>query len=96
MFIEDRLKLLIPALSQAITIANEKKFVSVLLTLKNIPNQENNPTNDMTNDVLALATSIGSVARTLSDAANCQKFKAYIDSKIDEFNKNFAISNAQQ
>lgn len=84
-----------PCISQATVIGDSRKYLSILLTIKTTTDDDGNPTMELSPQALEIAKSIGSTAKTISETQNCQKFKEYINKKIEEYNEKKAISNAQ-
>ncbi len=86
--IEDALKEVCRILSTIVVVGDDRKYLSVLLTLKTDPN------GNLTQDVLDFIKEINSEATTIIEAMNCDKIKFYIQKSIDEVNKK-AVSRAQ-
>lgn len=92
--IEDNLKAELPAISNAMLIGDKRKFLSCLITLKNEPDADGNPTEKLFGAALDLAKSVGSTATTTVEAASCEKYLKAIQDGINRANK-VAISRAQ-
>jgi long-subunit acyl-CoA synthetase (AMP-forming) len=75
-FVEGELKS-IPVVSQAVVIGDRRRYLSVLLTLdpEKIP---------------AMASLAGSPARDSKEAAECERFSAYLQREIDSVNRRLA------
>lgn len=85
-----------PILSNCIVIGDQKKFLSVLFTLKSIPDSEGEGTDQLSKECLQVAKQIGSSATSVSEAIKCPKFAEYITRGIDKYNHDYSISQAQK
>ncbi len=68
----------IPVLSQAVVIGDKRKYMTALFTL------------DPEKVAQVAADEAGSPAKDSAEAAECKKFNAYIQGKVDEINKSLA------
>jgi long-subunit acyl-CoA synthetase (AMP-forming) len=75
-YVEGQLKA-IPFINQAVVIGDQRRYLSVLLTLD--PEK-----------VPSIATLAGSPARTPEEAAECEKFTAHLQREIDAVNQRLA------
>ncbi|XP_011151230.1 long-chain-fatty-acid--CoA ligase ACSBG2 isoform X2 [Harpegnathos saltator] len=88
----------LPALSNALLIGDQRKYLTVLVTLKSdMNNDTGEPLDTLNPDVLKWAKSIGSKAKTVTDVINSRDSLIYeeIDKAIKRANMH-AISNAQK
>lgn len=92
--IENHIKGMLPAISNAILVGDRKKFLAILLAFKSVM-VEGEPTDDLDLDVLVIAESIGSSAKTVTAANSCPKFKEYVEKGIKRYNDEKKISKAQ-
>jgi len=92
--IEDLLKESLPAVSNAMVIGDQRKFLSVLFTLRTEPDAEAKPTNVLAGPALAAAAACGSAAKTVEEAIGDPKFLAMIQAGVNEANSH-AVSRAQ-
>jgi long-subunit acyl-CoA synthetase (AMP-forming) len=67
----------VPVIAQAVAIGDRRKFISALLTL----DPERVPVD---------APAIGSSARTVAEAADCAKFRAFLEQQIEDVNRGLA------
>eukprot|EP00117_Sycon_ciliatum_P028595 scpid46201/ scgid22946/ Long-chain-fatty-acid--CoA ligase ACSBG2; Acyl-CoA synthetase bubblegum family member 2 len=93
--IENKMKEVMPLLSNVMVIGDKQRFLSMLVTLKVKLNEEGNPTSDLADDVKPVLQSIGSAATTVEEAQKCDKIRQYLEDGRVEANK-FAVSNAQK
>lgn len=93
--IEDKIKEIIPCISNCTLVGNGKKFLGLLLTLKSQSTTEGNPDDNLSKESQDVIDSIGSNAKLVSEAIKDPKLNEYIQSKIDEYNSQYAISQAQ-
>ena len=77
--IEDQFKLAMPALSNCMVIGDKHKFLSILLCLTVEMNADGVPSTMLTGPALEASNEIGSSAVTTEEAANCPKWKEYLD-----------------
>jgi len=66
--IEDRLRNEIPIISNCMVIGDKRKFLSVLVTLKCVIDENGNPTNELDPSAIAYIQSLGSSVNTVSGA----------------------------
>lgn len=92
--IEDNLKAALPAISNAMLIGDKRKFLSCLITLKNEPDADGNPTDKLFGPAVELANAVGSTATTVGEAVVCEKFLQAIQEGVNRANKQ-AVSRAQ-
>lgn len=85
-----------PILSNCIVIGDQKKFLSVLFTLKSVPDSEGEGTDQLSKECLLVAKQIGSNATSINEAIKCPKFAEYITRGIDKYNHEYSISQAQK
>ncbi|KAL7566190.1 hypothetical protein ACA910_011264 [Epithemia clementina (nom. ined.)] len=93
--IEEKLKLAMPAISNAMVIGDKRKFLSVLITLKVEIDDDGQPTNNLTGAALDTASEIGSTAKTTVEARDDPKWKDYFEAGIKSANEK-ATSSAQR
>merc|ERR1719399_398459 len=75
--IEDAMKEEIPILGNAMVIGDQKKFLSMLVTLQPVVDPETAiPQKDLTPECIAILQSIGSDAKTVEEAAKDEKIIA--------------------
>ena len=93
--IEDYIKGKCPAISNVILIGDKKKYLSVLVTLKLEQNLE---TLEFSNELSAVAKSVDASCNTVEEARKSEKWKAYIQKGIDEYNNDtdYCVSRAQK
>eukprot|EP01135_Chromosphaera_perkinsii_P003653 Nk52_evm32s250 gene=Nk52_evmTU32s250 len=92
--IEDVIKEELPCVSNVMVIGDRRKFLSCLITLKNNPDKEGNPSKTLTNAVIEEFKAAGSTATTTTAAAKCPKVKALIEAGMKKANAR-ATSRAQ-
>jgi len=92
--IEAAIKAAAPALSNAVVIGDQRKFLSALLSLKCEVDANGVPTDTLMAEALALAKAVGSSATTVSEAIVCPKIKQAIERAISKVNQD-ATSRAQ-
>jgi long-chain-fatty-acid--CoA ligase ACSBG len=93
--IENEMKAAMPALSNCMVIGDRKKFLTMIISLKNEADKETGlPTDKLASDALHVSREIGSDALSMSAAAKCEKWKAYLDNGTKTANKK-AASSAQ-
>jgi long-chain-fatty-acid--CoA ligase ACSBG len=94
--IETEMKGEMMALSNCIVVGDKRKYLTMLVCLKCVPNKETGaPSDDLDVDALFIGEQIGSTAKTLSEASKDPKWAAYIDAGMKNANKR-NTSNAQQ
>eukprot|EP00472_Partenskyella_glossopodia_P014251 CAMPEP_0197541606 /NCGR_PEP_ID=MMETSP1318-20131121/67221_1 /TAXON_ID=552666 /ORGANISM="Partenskyella glossopodia, Strain RCC365" /LENGTH=677 /DNA_ID=CAMNT_0043100799 /DNA_START=68 /DNA_END=2101 /DNA_ORIENTATION=+ len=93
--IEGAIKAALPAISNAVVIGDQRKYLSCLLTFKTNVDQNGVPTDELLGPGLELAKSVGSKAKTASAAAACPKIRKAIQLGIDKVNEG-ATSRAQR
>ena len=90
--IEDRLKSLLPGISNAMMVGDKKKYNTVLITLRQKPDGEDSFTDELFGASLEVP---GASAKTVTAAKADPVWKAYIEAGIAQYNKE-AVSNAQK
>jgi long-chain-fatty-acid--CoA ligase ACSBG len=94
--IEDRMKQEVPIIANAMVIGDKKKFLSILITLKSEVDPETTvPLDELTADTIKILEGIGSTAKTVTEAAQDDKVKAYIEEGMQRANE-AAVSRAQK
>lgn len=93
--IEDQFKLAMgTVLSNCMVIGDERKFLSIILSLQVEVDDEGNPTDKLCGEALSTSKTIGSEAISSTEAAKCQLWKEYFDKGMEEANSK-AASRAQ-
>lgn len=93
--VEDAMKEEMPALSNVMLIGDKKKFLTMLITLKNAPNRDTGgPTSKLSSLALGVGKGIGSSAKTTEEACQCEKWQEYVREGMKRANGR-AISRAQ-
>ena len=93
--IENEMKAAMPALSNCMVVGDKRKYLAMLVSLKTeVDSESGAPTDELSKDSLFFGNQIGSKALTLTEAAKCPKWKAYIDKGMKEANSK-TTSNAQ-
>jgi len=94
--IEEHVKSAIPEVCSCIVIGDKRKFLSMLLCLHATINSDDGmPMRQLTGISLDTSIAIGSSARTTDEAANCEKWRKYINDGIAIANSK-ATSRAQK
>ena len=95
--IENKLMELCPQVSNAIVVGDKRNYLSCMFCLKTVvdPNT-GDPTQALAPEVIACGKTFGSEATTCEEAACDPKWHDYLGQAIEEYNKNSAVSNAQQ
>ena len=75
-----------PLLSQCFLIGDDRKFLSMLVTIKNEMEAGQSPSDTLTPDAKRILASIGSDATDIPSAVKCQKVYEYISASIDRYN----------
>uniref|UniRef100_T1IJB7 long-chain-fatty-acid--CoA ligase n=1 Tax=Strigamia maritima TaxID=126957 RepID=T1IJB7_STRMM len=99
LIIEEEIKKCLPAVSNCILIGDRKKYLTMLITLKTELNMDTLlPTDQLSLPALKWCKEIGSSATTVSKIIeeNDQNVKSAIQSAVDKYNKEKAISSAQK
>jgi len=93
--IEDYLKAECEGISNVVVIGDRKKYLTALITLKV---QQNAETVTFTNDLVGAAKDVDAECKTVDEARNSEKWKAYIQSALDKYNADgdYCVSNAQR
>lgn len=92
--IEDEVKRLCPALSNAIMIGDKRKFNTMLVTLKTKQNME---TGEFTDELIAEAKEVNPEVTTVTAARSDPKWKKHIEDAIKAYNNSqVCVSNAQK
>ena len=93
--IENEMKAAMPALSNCMVVGDKRKFLAMLVSLKTEVDADTGaPTDDLSKDSLFFGGEIGSKAKTLTEAAECPKWRAYVDKGMKVANSK-TTSNAQ-
>lgn len=90
--IEGKLKELAPCVSNAMLVGDRKQFLSVLFTLKSIPELGHET---LTAEAASVAATIGSQAKTVEEAIGCPHFSKYFGEVLAKYNEG-AFSQAQR
>jgi len=90
--IKEELKSII---SNCMVIGDQKKYLSVFLTLKFDPLPNGSPSKQLSKDVLDVFKSIGSSAKNVGEVLACDKIRKYVDAAMKRVNTK-SISRAQQ
>jgi len=88
--IEEALKSAMPAISNCVLIGDKRKFFVVLVTPRLVPNADGSFTDKLDGE----AKLVDPAATTAAHAATSAKWRAYIQTQVDVYNKK-AVSNAQ-
>ncbi len=95
--IEDNMKKAMPCISNCIVVGDNRKFLVILLALKNEftlnPDEESEEPVKLVNDALDTSIAIGSTAKTVEEAKTCEKWIAHLDEGIKLANAS-AVSRA--
>jgi len=93
--IESFIKTNCPALSNVMIIGDKRKYLTALVTLKVKQNLE---TMEFGNELTGTALDVSSDCKTVDDARNDEKWKAYINDGFTNYNndKDACVSNAQK
>jgi long-chain-fatty-acid--CoA ligase ACSBG len=89
--VEDAIKANCPAISNVMMIGDKRKYNTLLVTLRQVPDSAEGFTEKLFGASLEVNPDVKTVTQAQSDA----KWKEYIQKGIDEYNKN-AVSNAQK
>lgn len=92
--IEDALKAELPALSNIMVIGDKRKFLTFVCTFRVVTDADGNPSHVLDRAALQVAQEIGSHAKTVQEARNCDKFQKYITDGMKRANAK-ATSRAQ-
>lgn len=91
--IEDALKGLLPGVSAAVVVGDKLKFLSVLFTLKQLPDDA---TGSFFETLAPPASDLDPNCATAAQAADSPKWQRTVQDAIDEYNSNLAVSAAQK
>jgi len=93
--IEHYLKAVLPALSNIVMIGNQKKYNTMLVSLKVKTNVD---TGEPTDILINEATEVSPGCKTVGDAMKDEKWKKYIQGGLDKYNSNpeVCVSRAQK
>uniref|UniRef100_T1JCU5 long-chain-fatty-acid--CoA ligase n=1 Tax=Strigamia maritima TaxID=126957 RepID=T1JCU5_STRMM len=97
--IENTIKLLLPVVNNCMLIGEKRKYLTILLTLKTEVNMETYvPTNQLTITARHWCHEVGSQAQTVTEILDLPETKVLsaIQAKINEYNTEYAVSNAQR
>lgn len=89
--IEERLKSALPAVSNLVMIGDKRKFFVALVTPKCVPNADGTFSQALDG---AAALGIDPAATTAAQASKSLKWKAYVQTAVDDYNKKHAVSSA--
>jgi long-chain-fatty-acid--CoA ligase ACSBG len=90
--IEQRLKALLPAVSNVVVVGDRRKFNTLLVTLKMKPNVD---TGDFFDELVAEATAVNPAVTTASAAVKDAQWHTYVQKGLDAYN-DVATSNASR
>lgn len=94
--IEAAMKTAMPALSNCVVEGDQRKFLSMLISLKcEVDPETNSPTDVLADQALLASREIGSSARTMTEASQDPLWHKYIEAGLEEANAH-AISHAQR
>jgi long-chain-fatty-acid--CoA ligase ACSBG len=94
--IEFTMKTHIPAISNCIVVGDQRKYLTMLITLKcEIDVATNTPTDKLVDDSLLVSKQIGSNAVTVSEAIKDPKWHEYLKQGLERGNVH-AVSHAQR
>lgn len=93
--IENTLKEHCRVISNAFLVGDAKKHLSVLITLKTLPNPDGTFSNSLTPEVKNFFNGLGIGGKTVEDVKNDKALLKYIQECLDVVNKN-AVSRAQE
>ena len=93
--IENKLLELLPEVSNAILVGDKRNFLSCMFCLKTEMDSSGEPTNVLAPDVLEKSKALGSSAETCEQAAEDPLWHDYLGTAVEKYNKEFAVSNAQ-
>lgn len=93
--IESRIKAEMSFISNCMVIGDRKKFLSLLVCLRSVPDSEGNPTNTLDPSLAQLLQKRGSSAITVYEAANDVVLKELIEEGLHLVNQK-SISRAQR
>jgi long-chain-fatty-acid--CoA ligase ACSBG len=86
--IEEGLLKVMPAVSSACVIGDKRKFLTVLLTIKSeVDPTTGEPQQALAPAALKVAQQIGSEAKTVAEAAECEKFTEYFNNGLKTANE---------
>ena len=85
--IEDKIKVQIPIVSQAVVLGNSKNFLTCLITLRTEIDESGSPTNKLAPDVIAALQKINSSATTLQEAAADGRVREFVMQGIQRANQ---------
>jgi long-chain-fatty-acid--CoA ligase ACSBG len=88
--IEDAIRSLMPAVSNAVVIGDKKKYLSVLLWLKVEPNDDGSFGDNLS---AAALSQVRSSSKTVPEAKNDPQWMSYLQAALDKYNKDFAMSS---
>ena len=91
--VEDKLKELLPGISNAMMIGDKRKYNTVLITLRQVPDP--NEDGAFTDALFGNSLEVSKVTKTVTQAKADPKWKEYIEAGIAGYNKT-AVSNAQR
>lgn len=92
--IENEMKAEMVAISNVMVIGDKRKYLTMLVSLKVVPDSDSAPTDKLAQDSLFVAAQIGSTAKTYSEAKKCPKFSEYMTAGMKRANAK-TTSNAQ-
>jgi long-chain-fatty-acid--CoA ligase ACSBG len=89
--IEDRLKSLLPCISNVMMVGDKRKYNTLLVTLRQKPDDENG----FVDELFGTSKDVSKASTTVTEAKKDPKWTAYIEGGIKTYNKE-AVSNAQK
>lgn len=93
--IEDNVKAELPILSNCMLIGDKRKFLTILITLKCVVDQNNAPTNQLDKSVIDTFEHLGTNIKTVDESIGNKMVLDYITNAITRANKK-SISGAQK
>jgi len=91
--IETKLKALMPALSNAVLIGDQRKYNTLLVTLKTTPDLDTGLFKDT---LIAEAALVNPAVKTVAEAQTDPTWTAYIEAGIKAYNEHHAVNNASK
>ncbi|KAK8790985.1 hypothetical protein WA158_005616 [Blastocystis sp. Blastoise] len=95
-YIENSIIELCPSISNIIVVGDKKKYLSCLIALKAEVDAQGEPTNKLSLLTLKQSQSLGSTSVTTTEVMNDPIWSQYINSIIEKYNNEKAISQAQK
>ena len=91
--IEDKIKSLLPGISNVMMVGDKKKYNTCLITLRQVPDLATE--GGFTDELFGNSLEVSPASKTVTAAKADPTWTAYIQKGIDEYNK-VAVSNAQK